>query len=168
LFKVYRESVVQPGFLDGIDLSVPAAPCSPSSARTAPRFSPRTRGVRRAGDPRFVWEMIRGLLAGGIAIFLTTQYLEEADQLADRITALADGTAAELKARVPATATGLTVTLDDVFLVRSCHSTHRWVTLLRPAPLAGDVLVARAVAQRRLGLGEPSNKDATRPGAVAN
>jgi len=75
-------------------------------------------------DPRSrrtVWEMIRGLLADGVTIFLTTQYLEEADQLADRIAVLddgrlvADGTAAELKARVPSTDTGLTATLDDVF-----------------------------------------------------
>jgi len=53
-----------------------------------------------------LWEMILGLAAQGITIFLTTQYLEEADQLADRIAVIdhgvvvAEGTAAELKARV--------------------------------------------------------------------
>jgi ABC-2 type transport system ATP-binding protein len=81
-------------------------------------------------DPRSrrtVWEMIRGLLADGVTIFLTTQYLEEADQLADRIAVLddgrlvADGTAAELKARVPDTETGLTATLDDVFFALTGH-----------------------------------------------
>ena len=39
-------------------------------------------------DPRSrrtMWEIIRELVAGGVTIFLTTQYLEEADQLADRI-----------------------------------------------------------------------------------
>jgi ABC-2 type transport system ATP-binding protein len=61
-------------------------------------------------DPRsrrVMWEIIRGLVAGGVTIFLTTQYLEEADQLADRIALLdgghivAEGTAAELKRRIP-------------------------------------------------------------------
>jgi len=53
-----------------------------------------------------LWEMILGLAAQGITIFLTTQYLEEADQLAGRIAVIdhgvvvAEGTAAELKARV--------------------------------------------------------------------
>jgi ABC-2 type transport system ATP-binding protein len=61
-------------------------------------------------DPRgrrTVWQIIRGLAADGVTIFLTTQYLDEADQLADRIAVLdrgrivAEGTAAELKRRIP-------------------------------------------------------------------
>ncbi|GAB4587142.1 ATP-binding cassette domain-containing protein [Nocardia sp. IFM 10818] len=61
-------------------------------------------------DPRSrreLWEVIRGLVAGGMTIFLTTQYLEEADQLADRIAVLddgkivAEGTAEELKRLAP-------------------------------------------------------------------
>ena len=61
-------------------------------------------------DPRgrrTVWEIIRGLAADGVTIFLTTQYLDEADQLADKIAVLdhgrivAEGTAAELKRRIP-------------------------------------------------------------------
>ncbi len=39
-------------------------------------------------DPRSrrtMWQIIRDLVAGGVTIFLTTQYLDEADQLADRI-----------------------------------------------------------------------------------
>ncbi|MET4923888.1 ATP-binding cassette domain-containing protein [Streptomyces sp. PSRA5] len=60
-------------------------------------------------DPRSrqeLWEVVRDLSAGGSTVFLTTQYLEEADQLSDRIAVLdggrlvAEGTAAELKGRV--------------------------------------------------------------------
>jgi len=56
---------------------------------------------------RTVWEIIRQLVAGGVTIFLTTQYLEEADQLADRVALLdhgrlvAEGTPAQLKRRIP-------------------------------------------------------------------
>ena len=61
-------------------------------------------------DPRSrrtMWEIIQGLVARGVTIFLTTQYLDEADQLADRIAVLdqgrivAEGTPAELKRLVP-------------------------------------------------------------------
>lgn len=60
-------------------------------------------------DPRAradVWAIVRGLARSGTTVVLTTQYLEEADQLADRIAVIdhgrviAEGTAAELKARV--------------------------------------------------------------------
>ncbi len=61
-------------------------------------------------DPRSrktMWEIIRDLLAGGVTIFLTTQYLDEADELADKIGVLdqgklvAEGTVAELKRLIP-------------------------------------------------------------------
>jgi ABC-2 type transport system ATP-binding protein len=61
-------------------------------------------------DPRSrrtMWEIIRELVADGVTIFLTTQYLDEADQLADRIAVLdqgrlvAQGTPGELKRQVP-------------------------------------------------------------------
>ena len=61
-------------------------------------------------DPRSrltMWEIVRQLAAAGVTILLTTQYLDEADQLADRIAVLdqgrivAEGTPAELKSRIP-------------------------------------------------------------------
>ncbi|RSS50817.1 ATP-binding cassette domain-containing protein [Streptomyces sp. WAC01280] len=61
-------------------------------------------------DPRSrhnMWQIIRELVSDGVTVFLTTQYLEEADELADRIAVLndgkiaAEGTAEELKRIVP-------------------------------------------------------------------
>ncbi len=61
-------------------------------------------------DPRSrhtMWEIIRSLAAAGVTILLTTQYLEEADELAGRVAVLdqgrfvAEGTPAELKRLVP-------------------------------------------------------------------
>jgi ABC-2 type transport system ATP-binding protein len=61
-------------------------------------------------DPRSrrtMWQIVRSLVANGVTIFLTTQYLEEADELADRIAVLdhgklvGQGTASELKRLVP-------------------------------------------------------------------
>ncbi|UQS27295.1 ATP-binding cassette domain-containing protein [Amycolatopsis thermalba] len=63
-------------------------------------------------DPRSrrtMWEIIRELVSDGVTIFLTTQYLEEADQLADRVAVLdkgrlvAQGTPDELKRQIPGT-----------------------------------------------------------------
>jgi len=61
-------------------------------------------------DPRSrraMWQITRQLAAAGVTILLTTQYLDEADQLADRIAVLdqgrivAEGAPAELKSRIP-------------------------------------------------------------------
>ena len=70
-------------------------------------------------DPRSrrtLWDELRALVAAGTTILLTTQYLEEADQLADRVAVLdrgrivAEGTPAELRSTHDAGS------LDDVFL----------------------------------------------------
>jgi ABC-2 type transport system ATP-binding protein len=61
-------------------------------------------------DPRsrrMMWQTIRELVAGGVTIFLTTQQLDEADELADRIavldhgTVVAEGSPEELKRSIP-------------------------------------------------------------------
>lgn len=72
-----------------------------------------------------VWRTIRDLAAGGTTVLLTTQYLEEAEQLADRIailhegTIIQDGTLAELKALLPPATVEYVEkqpTLEEVFL----------------------------------------------------
>ena len=76
-------------------------------------------------DPRSrrdLWQIVRELLLDGVTIFLTTQYLEEADQLAHTVGLLdggrliATGTPAELKAQAGGE------TLDDVFLALTGHA----------------------------------------------
>ncbi|MFC9549495.1 ATP-binding cassette domain-containing protein [Rhodococcus sp. NPDC056960] len=70
-------------------------------------------------DPRSrnqVWEIVRALVAGGTTVLLTTQYLDEADQLADRVAVIdhgrviAEGTTGELKASVGSGALHVRVT----------------------------------------------------------
>ncbi|MEU9859111.1 DUF4162 domain-containing protein, partial [Streptomyces sp. NPDC047974] len=64
---------------------------------------------------------IRELVADGVTVFLTTQYLEEADQLADRIAVLdggkivAEGTADQLKRRIPGGHVRLRFTGPDAY-----------------------------------------------------
>ncbi|MDR0908347.1 MAG: ATP-binding cassette domain-containing protein [Spirochaetaceae bacterium] len=71
-----------------------------------------------------VWDMVRQLKDGGTTIMLTTQYLEEADQLADSIAILhkgkiaVEGSPTELKKLLPQAKTEMVVkqpTLDEVF-----------------------------------------------------
>ncbi|MEU0037833.1 ATP-binding cassette domain-containing protein [Streptomyces sp. NPDC006333] len=75
-------------------------------------------------DPRSrhtMWQIIRELVVGGTTVFLTTQYLEEADELADRIAVLhdgkvaAEGTAEELKRLIPGGHVRLRFTDPDAY-----------------------------------------------------
>ena len=75
-------------------------------------------------DPRSrnqVWEVVRMLADSGTTVLLTTQYLEEADQLADRIAVIedgrviAEGTSGELKSSID----------SGVFYLRLIHSEDR-------------------------------------------
>src|SRR6187397_3193253 len=124
-------------------------------------------------DPRSrneIWEIVRDLRREGTTILLTTQYLEEADQLADEIAVIdhgrviAEGTGNELKDRVGGQI--LEVELTDVgqrddaeaaLLRVGCgapEEDERPNRLTLPAPRDGLVLVEEAAAElRRAGIG---------------
>jgi ABC-2 type transport system ATP-binding protein len=111
-------------------------------------------------DPRSrrtMWSIIRDLVAGGVTIFLTTQYLEEADQLADRIAVLdqgrlvAQGTPDELKRQIPGTHVRLRFTtaaqLDAAAQVLA-DGTRDDETLTLRVPSDGGTTSLRAVLDR--------------------
>jgi ABC transporter DrrB family efflux protein len=123
-------------------------------------------------DPRSrneIWEVVRDLRRNGTTILLTTQYLEEADQLADKIAVIdrgrviAEGTGSELKDRVGGQI--LEVELIDAqqrdraeaaLLRVGCGAPERDERpnrLVLPAPREGLVLVEEAAAElRRAGI----------------
>ena len=74
-----------------------------------------------------MWQVIEGLAAEGVTVFLTTQYLEEAERLAETIAVLdggriiAQGTAAELKQRVAAQRLDLTCASEAAYDDLTCH-----------------------------------------------
>ena len=106
-------------------------------------------------DPRgrrTMWDIVRALVADGITIFLTTQYLEEADELAGRIALLDDGqivaqgTPAELKRLIP----GGHIRLEFGDPVQLERAAERLATARRdPDALALDVPTDGEVASLR-------------------
>jgi ABC-2 type transport system ATP-binding protein len=105
------------------------------------------------------WRAIAGLAASGVTVFLTTQYLEEADRLADQIAVLdgglvvASGTAAELKRRVAAQRLDLTCPTPAAFGQVSQVLAGRAVHL-DPAALTVGVATDGSAAQVRAVLDE--------------
>jgi ABC-2 type transport system ATP-binding protein len=118
-------------------------------------------------DPRSrigLWDVIEGLVSDGTTVLLTTQYLEEADRLADSIsviddgTVIARGTADELKASVGGQRVALTVVDEsDGEVVRSLLARHgagepvvtggrTWVVPVNDGPAALAAIVAAASA----------------------
>ncbi len=111
-------------------------------------------------DPRgrrTMWDIVRALVADGITIFLTTQYLEEADELAGRIALLdgghivAEGSPAELKRLVP----GGHIRLEFGDAVQLERAAERLATARRDpdalaldVPTDGEVATLQAVLDR--------------------
>jgi ABC-2 type transport system ATP-binding protein len=129
-----------------------------------------------------MWDAIRELVAGGSTLVLTTQYLEEADQLADRIVVLAggrvvaEGTAAELKDRVGERTVEAVVAREDQLeivagalaaLGLDADVDPRGRRVTAPAPRGADdlsaaleALAAAGVAVEEAGLRRPTLDDA--------
>ncbi|MBW8820315.1 MAG: ATP-binding cassette domain-containing protein [Streptomyces sp.] len=111
-------------------------------------------------DPRSrhtMWQIIRELVSDGVTVFLTTQYLEEADELADRIAVLhnggiaAEGTAEQLKRLVPGGHVRLRFTDPDAY--RNAASALRDATrddesLTLQLPSGGSQSELRAILDR--------------------
>ncbi|MCX4859365.1 ATP-binding cassette domain-containing protein [Streptomyces canus] len=111
-------------------------------------------------DPRSrhtMWQIIRELVSDGVTVFLTTQYLEEADELADRIAVLhngriaAEGSAEQLKRLIPGGHVRLRFTDPDAY--RSAASALREVTrddesLTLQLPSGGSQSELRAILDR--------------------
>jgi ABC-2 type transport system ATP-binding protein len=115
-----------------------------------------TSGVDPRGR-RTMWQIVSDLVKDGITIFLTTQYLEEADELADRIALLdhgrivAEGTPTELKRLVPGSAVRLAFSEPDGLqrasgLFPMARADEDGLALL--IPTNGDVAALRSVFDR--------------------
>jgi ABC-2 type transport system ATP-binding protein len=108
-------------------------------------------------DPRSrrtMWQIIRELVADGVTILLTTQYLEEADQLADQIAVLdngrivAEGTPAELESRIPGGHIELRFTEPQALLLAAdllANATPDLDQLILQVPGAGSVASIRHI-----------------------
>jgi ABC-2 type transport system ATP-binding protein len=111
-------------------------------------------------DPRSrlaMWQIVRELAAGGVTVFLTTQYLDEADELADRIAVLdhgvlvAEGTPTELKRLAPGGHVSLRLA-DAESLRRAAavfsESTMDEAQLTLQVPSDGSVTALRSLLER--------------------
>ncbi len=103
-----------------------------------------------------MWQVIEGLAAEGVTVFLTTQYLEEAERLAETIAVLdggrviAQGTAAELKQRVSAQRLDLTCASETAFgqvsrYFGDCASHRDEASLTLGVPTDGSAAQVRAL-----------------------
>ena len=103
-----------------------------------------------------MWQVIEGLAADGVTVFLTTQYLEEAERLAETIAVLdggrviAQGTAAELKQRVSAQRLDLTCASETAFgqvsrYFGDCASHRDEASLTLGVPTDGSAAQVRAL-----------------------
>ena len=107
-----------------------------------------------------LWDVIAGLVADGTTVLLTTQYLEEADRLADQIVVInkgkvvAEGTAAELKARLGETMVELAIG-DPGEVLRAVTVLNDLAAVVSPidqtvlqVPLRGGARTVREVLNR--------------------
>ncbi len=111
-------------------------------------------------DPRSrhsMWQLIRELVAGGVTVLLTTQYLEEADQLADQIAVLdhgklvAQGTPEQLKRLVPGGHIRLRFTAPEEFALAGQvlpSASRDEEALVLQVPSDGSVHTLRALLAR--------------------
>jgi ABC-2 type transport system ATP-binding protein len=111
-------------------------------------------------DPRSrhsMWQLIRELVAGGVTVLLTTQYLEEADQLADQIAVLdhgklvAQGTPEQLKRLVPGGHIRLRFTAPEEFALAGQvlpSASRDEESLVLQVPSDGSVHTLRALLAR--------------------
>ncbi len=111
-------------------------------------------------DPRSrhsMWQLVRELVAGGVTILLTTQYLDEADQLADQIAVLdhgklvAQGTPEQLKRLVPGGHIRLRFTAPEEFALAGQvlpSASRDEEALVLQVPSDGSVHTLRALLAR--------------------
>jgi ABC-2 type transport system ATP-binding protein len=132
-----------------------------------------TTGVDPASR-RDVWELVGDLVGAGTTVLLTTQYLEEADRLADRIAVIdhgrlvCEGTANQLKDKAGAAVVELDVAANDrartVATLRAAGAHPQGGgAILVPAPRAAKSLheilhdlAAAGIAPERIGLRKPT------------
>ena len=137
-------------------------------------------------DPRSragLWETIEGRVADGTTVLLTTQYLDEADRLADRISVIdhgrviAEGSSDELKDQVGGEA--LEVTLEEAGDAAAAIAALAEVAAQRPeldgvvlrVPIAerkGTIAAAVAAAERRRASGSTTSRCGGRPSTTSS